>query len=446
MNERFEPKFEKMNGNRFFVQFSASEDSVSEGVRDSLNRFRSRFGQYIDSRNAPLFVYRVQNAVSLIRYAIGEQIEKDREQSKERKASKAGAASSINRETFLDYFGGVAEKCIETDYDLIEFDENFIQRKEVNFVRYQDGEANTHLEQLNTRGFKIPNIRMGIQITNIFDIDVRKGEFGADFFYWTEAHKDEELTTKSVIFKNLKELSFKDQPVEIPKGEEVYKLYRLSGRFYMQFNIKDYPLDQQHLRLEAEVINPSELVRLSFDRESLRQAQVASGAVKVDQWNIKDFYVTVDNKLSESLYGRNFSRECSQKFKHLTTHIVIKRNFLDSFLTVILPLILIGFIAIANLWVKGQSFQAVGNVAVGIFLGLIAFLIALTDIAPDMSQISRAGVLFWSTFIVVVSVILVLVAVNSRFGSNRLRARIVRFAQLAIPSLYILSILLIPLL
>ena len=156
--------------------------------------------------------------------------------------------------------------------------------------------------------------------------------------------------------------------------------------------------------------------------------------------------MTVDNKMGEALYGRSFPRECSQKFKHLTAHVIVKRRFADTFLTVVVPLVLIGLVAISLLFVRDMAFHAVGDAAIGVFLGIMAFLIALTDIAPDLSQISRGGLLFWSTFGVVVAVILVIVAVNSGLVGEKGQGTIIRIGKIVIPALYVLAILLIPVL
>jgi hypothetical protein len=454
----------KFSSNRFFVNFSAPEDAVSEGVHADLKRFRPAFTEYINTRNAPLFLSRIRDTTTLIRDALEHRKEKE----------------PVTRETFLTYMKDLAKldnRCVVAPYDVLNFDENLIRKEDVQFVLYQDGEFSSYLEQLDRKGERIPNIRMGIQVVSIFDIDVSAGDFGADFFYWTverkptpeassakeiespdpyQGQKDELSTTdreKSdaarwlaetpVLFKNLKELNLREEPVTIPGDKEIYRLHRLSGRFYTQFNIRDYPLDRQHLRIEAEILNPSDFMSLSFDKESLQTTGVGNRATRVDEWNIEEFYMTVDNELGDALYGRSFPRECSQKFKHLTAHVIIKRRIADAILTVVVPLVLIGLVAISLLFVRDTEFHAVGDAAIGVFLGIMAFLIALTDIAPDLAQISRGGALFWSTFGVVVGVILVIVAVNSDYVSEERRPTVLRAGKIVIPVMYVLAMFLI---
>ncbi len=504
--------------NRFFVNYSAAEDVISERTRADMNRLRPDFEEYMETRNATLFLSRVHEATTLIREALKLQKEEDeakrqraeedrrKDEEKKREAEAEGRQAEaerlraeieawkppeerpVNRGTFLRYMGHLASlpiKCVTTPYDLLDFNEALIRKKDVQFVLHQGGESNTYLLQLNRSGGPIPNIRMGIQVVSIYDIDVSSGDFGADFFYWTEERKPAEplpandsdgqgaeepandsdgqgaeepandsedqaaadwLAKTPVLFKNLKEPKISEEPITIEGEDELYKLHRLSGRFYTQFNIKDYPLDRQHLRIEAEVLNPSDFMRLSFDNESLRTADVRGGVTEVDEWSIEEFYLTVDNEMGKALYGRTFPRECNQKFKHLTAHVIVKRRFADAFLTVVVPLVLIGLVAISLLFVRDTAFHAVGDAAIGVFLGIMAFLIALTDIAPDLSQISRGGILFWSTFIVVVLVILVIVGVNSSFVGEKGQAVILRVGKIAIPALYILVLVLVPLL
>lgn len=469
VNQKFEYRSfgAQFSSNRLFVNFSAAADAVSEKTYADIKELQPSFTEYTAVRNVPLFLSRIRDATMLIQFALEHRTEN----------------GPITRETFLNYMKHLTKsgnRCVVTPDDLLDFDEHLTRKKDIQFVLHQSGEANSYLEQLDRKGERIPNIRMGIQVVSIFDIDVRAGDFGADFFYWTEerrpasdaltagaieptspyyAEKDDIpeidraesaaarwLAETPVLFKNLKELNLSEEPVTILGDNEIYRLYRLSGRFYTQFNIKDYPLDRQHLRIEAEVLNPSDFLRLSFDKESLQETGVGNGATRVDEWGIEEFYMTVDNELGNALYGRSFPRECSQKFKHLTAHVVVKRRFADAFLTVVVPLLLIGLVAISLLFVRDTKFHEVGDAAIGVFLGIIAFLIALTDIAPDLSQISRGGALFWSTFGVVAGVILVIVAVNSNSISEERRTTVLRAGKLVIPALYLLSIVLIPML
>ncbi len=505
--------------NRFFVNYSAAEDVVSEVVRHDLTELQPSFREYVAARNASLFISRARDAATLIAAALksqDEQRQKDENERfngirrrdgealrQERLGQGAGqpteevpaepkrvervTSEDIEREeTFLKYMAELAGACTATPDELLDFDLNLVRRKDVHFVLHQAQEANTYLEQLDRKREPIPNIRMGIQVANIFDIDMRTGDFGASFVYWIEEQESPLFSpvetnalgvasvqgipdhsaerhaaaewiagagrsganpgaTEPIFFRNLKDSRLTEDPVTLSSNGEQYTLHRMSGRFSAQFNMEDYPLDTQHLKIEVQVLNPSDFVRLSFDSESLRSTGIESGATRVDEWSIKDFYVTVDNEMGQALYGRRFPRECSHKFKHLTAHIVLERRVADALLTVVVPLILIGIVAIALLFVRDNSFHSVGNAAIGVFLGIMAFLIALTDIAPDLSQISRAGILFWSTFGVVIAVILVVVAGNSSFFGSRAQRGVLRVARIIIPVLYAVTVVLIPL-
>jgi hypothetical protein len=129
----------------------------------------------------------------------------------------------------------------------------------------------------------------------------------------------------------------------------------------------------------------------------------------------------VDNRISASMRGDPENREGSlTTFKTFAFRLVVARKFVGPFLEIILPLVLIGFIAIALLYVKDISFENLGEVSVGTFLGIITFSIALSNISPSSDYLTRADLLFWLTFMVVLVSFMTVIVINSRYSITEL--------------------------
>ena len=88
-------------------------------------------------------------------------------------------------------------------------------------------------------------------------------------------------------------------------------------------------------------------------------------------------------------------------------------------LEIILPLSLIGFVSIATLYIKDISFENLGEASVGTF-GIITFSIALSYVTPSSDYLTKADILFWMTFVVVLSSFMTIIVINARYRPEQL--------------------------
>src|SRR5690606_30974695 len=155
-------------------------------------------------------------------------------------------------------------------------------------------------------------------------------------------------------------------------------------------------------------------LKISFDQSSLLLDPEAIEKFKVTGWNKNEYYVTVDNIISRSIKGDPQGQPGTmKKFKNFAFRLQVERIVLSSFLQIVLPLVLIGFVAIAVLFILDLSFANMGEVSVGIFFSIITFSISLTEIIPSSNYLTRADMLFWLTFIVVFISFMAIIVLNS---------------------------------
>lgn len=307
--------------------------------------------------------------------------------------------------------------------DLYTFDKDLLMSDERTFEQHFRGEVFSHRQQLNSKEEVISNINFGLDNIKISNIDIKNRSFRADFLYWLRSDKDLKDAHKYILFGNQKtgnreELNF----TENEKGEKVYQLLKMSGDFSMDFNLKRYPLDAQELRIELEIIFPAEALRISFDHESFKRSKNEPQVVNADEWNIRDSYVTVDNYIATSLGGgASLESKQLQKFKILNVRMPAYKHWTGSVVTIILPLVMIGLVAVALLYVKDSSFSNIGEVCIGVFLSIITYSIAFAQITPRSNVLTVADKLFYGTFLIVFLVFLKVILFNSRMIGDSVR-------------------------
>src|SRR6185503_17554175 len=100
------------------------------------------------------------------------------------------------------------------------------------------------------------------------------------------------------------------------------------------------------------------------------------GNNSLGEWSSGDAYVTKDHHIVNSPIS-TAAREKgkSEKYQTVTLRVPIHRRWQEPFVTIIVPLFLIGVIAIALLYIRDGSFSSQGQICAGIFLALITYSI-----------------------------------------------------------------------
>ena len=383
---------------------------------------RKKLGSFeAEIEDNQLYVKRCLDAVSIIREVFHDK-------------STQTFKSAISRNDFIKFFREKLAKneYITTPYDLYSFDENLLLRDERSFEEHSEGQISSYQKQLNPEGTgDIPNISLGIDNISISNIDLEHRSFHADFYYWLTFAKDHPDVKDHIVFRNQKTEIEKtlipsetESKKENPQGEEKgdgreYKLYKMSGDFIMDVDFGKYPFDNQELKIEIDLINPAEELRISLDRESLKRSTEVK-ELSIDEWDRTDLYITVDNYVTTSLWGgpeRDDKRP--QKFKALNIRIPISRRWTSPLVTIVLPLFMIGIASVALLYVKDNSFANIGEVCVGIFLSIVTYSIAYAQITPRSNVLTKADLLFYGTFFTVLLIFLKVIFFNSSIMNAR---------------------------
>lgn len=397
------------SGNRI-IMMGRPTDAMSRSIALDLDRYRAAKPDIFSSPSTPFFMQRCETVVDLVRAVYGDS---------------ARAVRPTRREC-ASRIASFAGQAITGTADLYEFDTAGNLLTDVYFTSLHGDRRGSELHslpiQLNRQRREIPDLQFGLDIQSIHDVDVDANTFKADFFYWVKVDTAFRRAEEELLFRNL--IESESSPIRVMEkvdGSTLWRLYKVSGTFGHQYVLRDFPLDEQELVISLEVLSPTDRLRVSFDRESIEIDPSILARFRVQAWKKMKYYVTVDNSVRTSLRGDPELRPGNPEvFKTIAFRLQVKRKFLGPFLEIVLPLTLIGFVAISLLFVNDISFANLGDVIVGTFLGIITFSIVLSSITPSSDYLTRADILFWATFCTVLISFMTVIVINARYRGDEL--------------------------
>ena len=415
-----------LNNHNELILITNPTDATSQKITQDLQELRQQYPTYFARPNASFFLKRCQDAMSILSESL------------------KNANNKPSRTTFQKAFKNLRNNTLIGDYDLYDFDSTGALIKELYFTEYAHNQLTSYPTQLNTQHQLIPNLFFGMEIIDMYDIDLNTNSFAADFFYWVKYDTNHKDLEKYILFQNMKQSeSAKELVVEKADNETTYRLYKVSGKFYVNYDLSDYPFDAQELAIHTHIISPSDKIKIALDQQTFTLDSTIIEKFKIKAWEKKKYYFSVNNLISKSLRGDpSIQAGKAHKFKTLSFHLVISRNPLGPILEIILPLTLIGIVAIALLYIQDLSFANLGEVSVGTFLGIITFSIALSNASPASNSLTRADILFWITFSTVLISFLTVIILNSIYPETKAKTVQLPRLRLALTILYPLLTLL----
>lgn len=413
--------FGDQNNNRLII-CSNPTDALTKQMTVDIDKFKRKYPLYFENPNHSMFVERCYDAVEMIKNKFEYQPD----------------TSFLGKQDFVQYFRSLPEKTIVEADELYIYDSTLTVLPELYFTEYTSGKLHSYPLQLNERREVIPNLFFGMEIADIYDINMNSNSFTSDFYYWVKLDSANLDAEKHIIFQNMKQSeSSKELIFEKIHGSTVYKLYKVSGIFYVNYNLDKYPFDKQEIYIRAEILNPSDKIKISFDQKSFAKDDKKIESFKITEWNKEKFYVTVDNEINRGMHGDpDIDEDKLSEFKNIYFRLEIGRKVLKPMLEIVLPLILIGLISCTLLFLRDISFENLGEVSIGVFMSIVAFSISFSASTPSSDSLTRADILFWITFIIVLVNFGIVIAVNAIYEPEELKKMDVRKMSYAICIVY----------
>ncbi|MBU6340141.1 MAG: hypothetical protein KGS48_01495 [Bacteroidetes bacterium] len=303
----------------------------------------------------------------------------------------------FNRARLLHFFKGLKNRKISRNDDLFEFDNWMIQRKDPSFDQIHGGKTRSCPTQINTYGEPIANLRVGIDVIDINDIDVRKNTFDCNLLYWVIADSQYIKKEGYIDFSTISsEEANRYLIAEERDSNYVVRIYRISGKFLGNFKSFKFPFDHHELKIPIAALSSSNKIRISFDFSRL-QINDKVKDFQFNDWDTESYFVTLDNQLSNAMgsldkvtFDPDDKAKYLENYKSLNVHLGVSRQPWGAIILIILPFLMFSALPIFMLFFHKASYEEVGELIITSFLATVAYSINLVQISPATDSMNLA--------------------------------------------------------
>ena len=289
--------------------------------------------------------------------------------------------------------------------ELYVFDSLLILKPEPNFEEIRNGNTRSCPIQINSEGGPIPDLRVGIDIVGISDVDVRKNTFDCNLLYWVIVDKKHIDKEGYIDFPNIssEEGNRYDIARDTNNKDYVVSIHRISGKFLGNFNSFNFPFDRYELLIPVSALAPSDKIKTSFDYSRL-QVKDKINDFQLNDWDSEEYYITLDNQITNSLGSPNKvtfdpddKAQFLEKYKTLNIHLRVSRQPWGAIILIVLPFLMFSALPIFMLFFHKASYEEVGELIITSFLATVAYSINLVQISPATDSMNLAYIFLMLT-------------------------------------------------
>lgn len=372
--------------------------------------------------NLPLFIKRLYNSFSIIQSAVSAAQQKVDYKDQPRKEI---------RTALLNIFTSISSSGrFISERDELKFSPNLDLKKDVVISELNEIGSRAYGRQFDDYGELVNSVRFGFDYDSIRagEIDLNNNTFFAEFLFWLEYDSSlQERTDKKFKFEDI--FHFSNRRGEeslrhiatLEENDRISMIYKVSGTFNGNFQVNNFPRDQQELAVGIEIRNPNEnRYRLAFDPGQFDYASFSGRGAQINGWNILRFYTTVDNEIARAYGGSRSggSFENVQEIEGLNLRILVERKIIGPLVTLLLPLSMMALASVSILFTGDTRFSTIGETVVVIFLSVVTYSVAFSDFKPDTNFLTKADYIFYATFILVLFIFLFIIFLNTLVGER----------------------------
>lgn len=303
----------------------------------------------------------------------------------------------VYRRGIVQYFQKLKDRKITILNELYEFDSTCILKKEPTFSQTEGGKTRSCPTQINTSGKAIPNLRVGIDVIDINEIDVRKNTFDCNLLYWVIADSQYIEKEGYIDFDNISsEEANRYRIAEERDGNYVVRIYRISGKFLGQFETFDFPFDRHEVKIPITALSSNDKIKISFDYSRL-QIKDKKRDFYFNDWTTDEYFVTLDNQLTNALgsldkitFDTLDRAKYLEKYKSLNVRLNVSRRPWGAIILIIVPFLMFSALPIFMLIFHRTNFEEVGELIITSFLATVAYSINLVQLSPTTDSMNRA--------------------------------------------------------
>jgi hypothetical protein len=254
---------------------------------------------------------------------------------------------------------------------------------------------------LEKRQVLYTNLNM-VEINQVSDDD---GTFYATFYL--EVNSAENLSLKSIDFTNAArneinhEALIESKLIRSKKDSLGFKFYnnlfKISGKFFFEPDLKSYPLDEQKFPVSIQASNPSQVFLVQPSQKELRDTLFLSKG-----WVYRGQYMGYDQDIISSVNNFYDQKKNIPYYKFSYVYI-LKRAHIDFFLKTLVPLLSILVITYFSVYIPPREFEALAGIQVTGLLSSIALY--FSTYKPEMQYATISDKIFIFTYIMITTLI-----------------------------------------
>src|SRR5688572_4338140 len=275
----------------------------------------------------------------------------------------------------------------------------------------------------------LPVVYTNIDMDQISQESDDKGTFYATFYLELNSTKD--LDFKNIDFSNAVRNKINQEPLIEAKlirskkdslSEPFYNyLYKISGKFFFDPDLKRYPFDEQKFPIILQASNALETFLVQPPDQEFRDTTFTSAG-----WIYKSNYVGYDQDIVTS--DNNFSSlQKNIPYYKFSFVYILKRARIDFSLKIVVPLLAILIITYFSVYIPRREFEALCGIQVTALLAAIALY--FSTYKPEMQYATMSDKIFIFTYIMITSLIGTSIYLYIRYHENHLFTWLARVYQ-----------------
>lgn len=221
-------------------------------------------------------------------------------------------------------------------------------------------------------------------LVDLSEIDLKSGSYTADFYLWVRWEGPDEAT-------NFEIMNGVGEPcstgLQRQQGTVKYVVYRCLYRFHGNFDLSNYPLDEQELTIEVEdkELTEEDLVYVP-DRENTR----LDPAVRMPGWTAGEIQMRVGSHAYTALGDPTRAKDSEARFSKLVLAIPIQRDGLAIYFKSFLVMFLSVGVGLLGSLLKCQHVEARLGLGLGSIFGVVSSYMVVAQALPESAQFTLA--------------------------------------------------------
>jgi hypothetical protein len=246
-------------------------------------------------------------------------------------------------------------------------------------------------------------VKVGAYVMSVHDINFHDKEYTARFWLWFLYKNREFDFVKQLDITNAKTI---DQPqlLQDSIGHEQWSMLKMKCVMKENWNVLDFPFDRQHLKIHIE--------NSLFDKNSL-VFKVDEAGSRYDPegtlagWRIKNFKVSVDEKLYETGFGDYRPGKDHQVFSAFNIAMSIERNAWGLFLKIFIGMYISFLIAMVGFAPHPSEVEPRFGLPVGGLFAAVGNKYIIDSILPESASFTLVDTLHSMTFFAIFAILVV---------------------------------------